>query len=390
MDRSGFDYRAVYKKSRAAADDLSKGVQFLLKKNKVDYLQGHARIATPNSLQIAGGKTIGAKNILIASGSRPKQIPGFEFDEKQVLSSTGLLMLQTLPKRLAILGAGYIGMEFAHVMNRFGVEVTVIEMLDRIIPTADAEVVEVLYKDFTRRGIKMLTSHKATGLKKSAKGISIDVEDAKGGKKRIDADLLLVAIGRTPNTEDVGLDAVGIGLERGFVSVGDYYRTSVESIYAVGDVVSSPMLAHVASKEGEIAVEHMAGKAHEKRLDPALIPGAIYTDPEMASFGPDEETLKKNGTPYAKAVFPYRGAGKSVAVERPEGMVKLLYAPDTHEILAAHLVGVSATELIHELLLAKRSELLPAEIATMVHAHPTISEAVMEAARNVEGWMIHF
>ena len=390
LDMSGFDYQKIYQKSRLAADTLSKGVEFLLKKNKVEWLRGHARIVGPNELQIEGGPKLRARYILIATGSRPAEIPGFKFDEQQVLSSTGLLMLQKLPKRLTILGAGVIGMEFAHVMNSFGVEVTVIEMLDRILPTVDGEVAEVLAKDMRRRGIRLLTASKALGLKRGAQSLSIPIEGPGGKQQTIEAEKLLVAVGRQPNSADIGLDRVSIPTERGFIVTGDYYRTAVDSIYAIGDVSPSPFLAHVASKEAEIAVEHIAGQNPISRLPEELIPSAVYTEPEIGSFGLTEEQLKERNIPYEKSVFPYRGAGKSVAVEQPAGLVKLLYEPATHELLAAHIVGKNATELIHELLLAKQSELLTEEIATMVHAHPTLSEAVMEAARGAEGWMIHF
>ena len=198
-----------------------------------------------------------------------------------------------------------------------------------------------------------------------------------------------MVVGRRPNTAGLGLEEVGVELDRGFVRVGDYYRTSVESIYAVGDVTPSPLLAHVATKEGEIAVEHMAGHNPPVKADPDTIPAAVYTEPQIASFGLNERTAEERGTAYEKAVFPYRGAGKSVAIDRTEGMVKVLVAPDTREILGAQVVGAQATELIHELLLAKQAELLPEDIAGMIHAHPTLGEAVMEAMRASEGWVIH-
>jgi dihydrolipoamide dehydrogenase len=389
VDRSGFDYSKVFKKSRQAAQRLSKGVGSLLKKNKVDVVTGSARLSGAHEVTVDGEKKLTGKNILVAAGSRPKTIPGFEFDNEQVISSTGALMLEELPASLLILGAGYIGMEFAHVMSSFGVEVTVVEMLDQILPNSDAEAVSVLHRDFRRRGIKMLTGMKASNMEKSKDGVSITAEGKDGESQKLSAELLLVAVGRAPNTEDLGLEDLGVQLEKGFITTGAYYQTAVESVYAIGDVLSSPQLAHAAMKEGEIAVEHMAGHASEDYLPAELIPGAIYTEPQLASFGPTEEALKADGIDYGKATFPYRGAGKAVAIEQPEGLVKILYDPSTHEMLAAHVAGSNATELIHELLLGKRAELLPQDIATTVHAHPTLSEAVMEAARGVEGWIIH-
>ncbi|MFP4373998.1 MAG: dihydrolipoyl dehydrogenase [Spirochaetaceae bacterium] len=389
VDRSGFDYSKVFKKSRTAAQRLSKGVQALLKKNNIELIEGTARLSGEHEVTVDGKKTVSGRFILVATGSRPKTVPGFEFDEDRVISSTGALMLEKLPEKLLILGAGYIGMEFAHVMSAFGVDVTVVEMLDQILPNSDGEAVAVLHREFKRRGIKMLTGMKASNMKKTKSDVSLDAEDRDGNTTTLSADLLLVAVGRSPNTEDIGLEELGIELEKGFVKTGDYYRTSAGSVYAIGDIVASPQLAHVAMKEGEIAVEHMAGHAGERLLPPEHIPGAIYTEPQLASFGPTEESLKADGVSYGTATFPYRGAGKAVAIEQPEGLVKVLFNTETHEILAAHVAGSQATELIHELLLGKRGELLPHDIATMVHAHPTLSEAVMEAARGVEGWIIH-
>lgn len=389
VDTSGFDYGKVFKKSRLAAERLSKGVQFLLKKNAVEYLQGTAKIISAHEISVDGGGTVTAANVLLATGSRPRSIPGFDFDEKDILSSTGALMLEKLPKSLLILGAGAIGMEFAHIMNAFGVEVTVVEMLDRILPLEDAETVAVLEKDFSRRGVKMLTSTKAAGVKKTSNGLEVRLEEKDGKAGTVTAEKILVAVGRAPNSEGLGLEEIGVGMERGFVKTGDYYETAVSGVYAVGDLVATPLLAHVASKEGEIAVEHMAGNSPPKRIPDDEIPSAVYCEPQIGSFGPSEEEAGRRGLKFEKAVFPYRGIGKAVAVESPEGIVKILFDPDTREILAAHAAGSQATEIIHELLLARHGELLLEDVADMIHAHPTLSEGVMEAARAAEGRAIH-
>ena len=389
VDASAFDYGQVFKKSRKAADMLSKGVSFLLKKNKVEYITGTAEIKGPNEVSIDGSRTVSGKNILVATGSRPREIPGFPFDEKKVLSSNGALMLEKLPKSIIILGGGFIGVEFAHIMSSFGVEVQVVELLDRLLPIEDEESSAVLTRSFKKRKIGMHVSTKATGMKSTKGGVSLSIEKQDGEKAELEAEMLLVVVGRAPNTEGIGLENVGIKTEKGFIPVGDYYQTSVPSIYAIGDVVATPQLAHVASKEGEIAVEHMAGKEPVPRVDPYTIPSAVYCEPQVASFGYKEYEAKQEGLNYQKAMFPYRGAGKSVAIEKSDGHVKILYDPETSEILGAHVVGADATELIHELLLAKSSELLPADIAEMIHAHPTLSEALMEAARAAEGWAIH-
>ncbi|NNM53310.1 MAG: dihydrolipoyl dehydrogenase [Spirochaetales bacterium] len=393
VDASGLDYAKAYQKSREAAERSGKGVQFLMKKNKVEVISGTATLTGPHEATV-DGKKVTAAYIVVATGSRPRQIPGFEFDEKTVLSSTGILSLQSLPKSLLILGSGAIGMEFAFVMSTFGVEVTVIEMLPRILPVEDPDTAAVVEKAFVKRGVKFLTATKALTLKTSATGVEVEVERA-GKKETLKAEKLLVAVGRVPNTDNLGLEKLGVALDRGFVTVKDFYQTLVPSVFAIGDIVPSPLLAHVASKEGEIAVEYIAsllGKGnapHEKKLDANLIPGATYCEPQIASFGWAEDKAKEKGIAYKAYSFPYSGNGKASAIERPEGLVKVLFDPKTHEILGAHVAGYNATEILHELLLAKKAELLPEDIATMVHAHPTISESVMEAARGVEGWAIH-
>jgi len=389
VDASTLDYSAVFAKSRKAADTLSKGVEFLLKKNKIDLIQGYGRIPSPHEVSVDGEKKVKGRFIVIATGSRPRSIPGFDFDNDRVISSDGGLMLERLPKSIIILGGGYIGVEFAHIMNAFGVEVTIVELLDRLIPIEDEESSTVLQRAFRRRKIGMYTSTKAVSLEKGGDNVTVKVETKDGEQKSLEAEKLLVVVGRAPNTEDIGLDAIGIETEKGFIPVGDFYTTSVQSVYAIGDVVQTPQLAHVASKEGEIAAEHMAGKNPLPRIDPLQIPSGIFCEPQVASFGYKEYQLIAENIPYSKAIFPIRGAGKSVAIERTDGMVKILFDPETSEILGAHIAGAEATELIHEVLLAKSTELLPADIAGMIHAHPTLSEAVMEAMRSAEGWAIH-
>jgi dihydrolipoamide dehydrogenase len=389
IDLKGFDYGHVFDKSRKAADTLSKGVQFLLKKNKVELIVGDASLSGKNEVTLKDGKKITGKNIIIATGSRPRIIPGFEFDEQKVLSSTGALMLKKLPAKAIILGAGAIGVEFAHVWNGFGVEVHLVEMMERILPLEDAEAVQVLARAFQKRGVQMYTSTKAVSMQKAGNGVSVVIEDKAGARKTLEADLILVVVGRSINTDGIGLEKVGIVPEKGFIPVGDYNQTKVPGIYAVGDVVSTPLLAHVAFKEAEIAVERIAGRSPAPRIDPLSIPGATYCEPQVASFGLPEWKAVEKGIAFAKASFPYRGAGKSVAVDQTDGFVKIIYDPKTKEILGAHVVGAEATELIHELLLARTAELLPEDIATMIHAHPTLSETVGESMRAVEGWAIH-
>jgi len=389
VDGSNFDYSKVFAKSRKASDTVSRGVGYLLKKNNIDLIQGTGVLKGPHEVIVDNDKTITGNNIIVATGSRPRSIPGFEFDEQFVLSSDGALMLQQLPSSLIVLGGGFIGVEFAHIMNAFGVKVTIVELLERLLPLEDADSSDVLTRAFRRRKIEMYTGAKALSMKKESGKVSVLLEKKDGEKQSIEAEKVLVVVGRAPNTENIGLESVGISTEKGFIPVGNYYQTKVASIYAIGDVVSTPQLAHVASKEGEIAVEHMAGKNPVPRVDPLIIPSAVYCEPQVASFGYKEYQAQEQGISYKKAAFPYRGAGKSVAIEKSEGMVKVLYDPETNEILGAHIAGYDATELIHEVLLAKSSELLPSDIAEMIHAHPTLSEAVMEAMRSAEGWAVH-
>ena len=389
VDGSRLDYRKVFTKSRAAAGQLSKGVRFLLNKNRVDYIEGTAKFETARAIALDGRRTITGKHVLVATGSRPAAIPGFEFDEKQVLSSTGALMLERLPERLVILGAGAIGVELSYVFGSFGVDVTLVEMMDRILPQEDPEAAQVVGRSLARNGLKIRTSTKALSCERRGETLKLVLEGKDGVRETVEAEKLLVAVGRVPNSDGLGLEAIGVRTEKGWIQVGDHYRTAVPGVYAIGDVIGSPLLAHVASKEGEIAVEHIAGRATPPRLDPDLVPFATYCEPQVASFGKTEPMLAKAGARFEKAVFPYRAIGKAVAVARAEGFVKLLVDPGTREILGCTIVGSEATELIHQVLLAKKAELTPEEIASMVHAHPSLSEGIMEAARAAEGWAIH-
>lgn len=388
IDKKEFDYSKVFQKSRDAADTLSKGVTFLLNKNKVEYIKANAKISGEHELSLDNGNKITAKNILIATGSSPRDIPGFKIDEKDVLSSIGILMLRKLPKSLIILGGGVIGIEFAHIMSSFGVEITIVEMLDQILPFEDEENVKVLLRAFKKRKINVMIGTKAISMEKNKDQIELTIE--KDGKQStLSAGKLLVSIGRSPNTSDIGLEKVGIEIEKGFIPVGEYYKTKIANIYAVGDIVNTPQLAHVASKEGEIAVENMTGHNTPSNIDPLSIPRAVYCEPQIASFGLTEAKIIEQGIKYKKAIFPYRGVGKAVVIGKIDGQVKILTNENTKEIIGAHIVGAEATELIHEILLARSSELLPEDIATMIHAHPTLSEGIMESMRALEGWAIH-
>ncbi len=394
IDRSGFNYGAVHAKSRLAAKTLADGVSGLLRKNKVAVFKATARIAAPGKVALSGGDgnnlTLQAKNIVLATGSRPLALPGFEPDERDILSSSGILALTKLPRSLVVLGAGAIGCEFAYVMNAFGVRVTLIEMAGHILPSEDFEVARVLDASLRQSGIEIRTDTRALSWQKNADGQMVRVET--GGKEDgIDAEKVLAAFGRTPNTTGLGLEEVGVKLDaRGYVLTGDYGQTSVAGIFAIGDIVASPALAHVASREGEIAVEFIAGHPSlQKRVAEDMVPSAIYCEPQVAGFGLREDCAAAKSIRFKKSVFPFRAAGKSVAVGKTEGLVKILSDVDTGEILGAHIVGCNATEIIHELLLARSSELLVDDLAQTIHAHPTFAEAVMEAARGAIGKPVH-
>jgi len=388
LDLTEFNYEKVYLESRKAANTLSKGVSFLLKKNGVTVIKGNAVFQTEKELIIDEEQKIRAKSIIIATGSGPKEIPGFEFDNNLVMSSTDALLLKELPKSVVILGAGAIGVEFAHIMNAFGVEVHLVEMMPQILPGEDNEISELLQRSFRKRQINIYTSTKASGIKKGENSVEVKLE-TEGEQKSLIADKLLVVTGRVPNTEGIGLEKTSVKTDKGFISVNSNYETSIKGIYAIGDVVKTPLLAHVASKEGEIAVEHIAGVKTNKKLDPYGIPGAVYCEPQVASFGYTEADARKQGKDCKVSRFPYKGIGKAVAVGKSDGFVKLVTDSQTGEILGAHVIGSEASDLIHELLLAKSAELLPTDIADMIHAHPTLSEGIMEAARLSENRAIH-
>jgi dihydrolipoamide dehydrogenase len=390
IDRDTLDYAKVQANSRQVAKTLVNGVNGLLKKNKVELIKGTAAISGKGEVTVDGKDKLTAGNILVATGSRPMQVPGFECDEEQVLSSNGVLAMTSLPASMVILGGGAIGCEFAYVLNSFGVKVTLVEALEHILPTEDYEACAVLERCLVRDGIDVRSKTRALELKKTAKTVSVSLQNSAGETEQIEAEKVLVVFGRVPNTEGLGLKEMGVKLdERGYVEIGDYCQTAAAGIYAIGDITRTPALAHVASKEGEIAVEYMAGHKPDVAVDPNSVPSAIYCEPQVAGFGLREDTAKAEGIAVKKSVFNYPGAGKTIAVGKPDGLVKVLCDPKTDELLGAHIVGHNATELLHELLLAHNSELLPEDIANMIHAHPTISEAIMETMRGVNGRPIH-
>ena len=387
-DPAGFDFAPVAEQARAAARTLSDGVIYLLKKNDVPLLKATARIASPTDVVLDDGTVVKGRSIIIATGSRPRVFPGCPFDGTTVLSSSEALALDTLPSSIAILGCGYVGCEFAFIFNAFGVDVTLIEMEPRILPGMDHETVRVLARSFRRSGIRVMHTTRARTIEKHDGQVKITVEGPRSTEDLF-AEKALVVVGRIPNSEGLGIGDIGIETDNGYIVTGDYYRTSVDGIYAVGDVIATPALAHVASKEAEIAVEHIAGKSPAPRIDNREIPSAVFTDPELGCFGLTEDNAREQGIAFKKAVFPYKGCGAAIATGNRDGLVKVLYDPDDKRILGAHAAGSGAAVIIHEILLAATSGISPSTVASMIHIHPSMAEAVMEVMRAVEGRSIH-
>lgn len=387
-DVSGFDYGAVHAQSRKVADTLSKGVIYLLSKNNVTLIQDEAKITGPHTITTKSGNVLEAQHILLATGSRPRVIPGLEFDGQCVLSSDDMLMCDKLPASLLIIGGGAIGCEFAYIMRSFGVAVTLVEMTPGLLPYEDEEVSKALATSFKKKGITVCLSSKASVLERTPGAVTVAVESDKGAVKNYTVEKVLCVVGRTPNTADLGLEEVGLETARGFIPVNESYQTAVPSIYAIGDVVDTPMLAHVASKEGEIAVEHMAGKHTSIHPFVPYTPNCVYCEPQVAGFGFTESRAKESIADAKAFSIPFRSIGKAVATNKSDGFVKIV-TDGEGRLLGAHIFGADATELIHELALAAQNGVNVRYIATMVHAHPTMSEGIMEAARGFDNWIIH-
>jgi dihydrolipoamide dehydrogenase len=380
------DFTQMMKLKQETVTGFNVGIAGLFKKNKVDHLQGVAKVIGPGMVQI-GKKQVEAKNILLATGSEPIPLPFLPFDEKQVLSSTGALALTTVPKKMILIGGGVIGVELASVYSRLGSSVTVVEMLDTICPGMDKDVSKGLYQAFKKQGMKFLLSSQVKEAKATKKGVSLQVETA-GKTQTLDADVVLVAVGRRPYSEGLGLEEVGVKKsERGFVEVNHLFQTSVPSIYAIGDLVEGPMLAHKASEEGIAAVEAIAGnKAHVNYM---AIPSVIYTQPEGAGVGLTEEEAKEAGLAVTKFSFPFRANSRARCTGDDEGFVKVLGDKQTGRLVGMHIVHGAASELIAEGMMALVNNATVADIAMAPHAHPTLSEAIKEAALGIHAKPIH-
>ena len=367
------------------------GVAFLFKKNKIDWLQGEARIAAPGQVVVkgeAGETTVEAKAIVIATGSDVARLPGVEIDEKTVVSSTGALTLAKPPKKLIVVGAGVIGLELGSVWRRLGAEVTVVEFLDRILPGMDGEVAKQFQRLLEKQGFKFQLGHKVTGVDKSGAGVTATIEPAQGGEAKVlEADIVLVAIGRRPYTEGLGLEAAGVATERGQVVINSHFQTNVKGVYAIGDVVRGPMLAHKAEDEGVALAELLAGQAGHVNYD--VIPGVVYTSPEVAVVGKSEEDLKAAGIAYNVGKFPFLANGRARAMRHTDGFVKILADAATDRVLGVHIVGFGAGEMIHEAAVLMEFGGSAEDLARTCHAHPTMSEAIKEAAMAVAKRAIH-
>jgi dihydrolipoamide dehydrogenase len=369
---------------------LTRGVEFLFRKNKVEWLKGSGRVAAPGRVAVSSAdgavREVEAGAVVIATGSESTPLPGIAIDERRVLSSTGALALDHVPRRLAVIGGGYIGLELGSVWQRLGAEVTVIELLDRIVPAMDRELATMLQRVLTRQGIAFQLGARLLGLRETADGLDLEIEAAE--RRSIEADAVLVAVGRRPFTQGLGLDAAGVGCDaQGRVVIDDGFATNVAGIYAIGDVIRGPMLAHKAEEEGIAMAERLAGQKPHVNYD--AIPAVVYTWPEVASVGKSEEELTATAIPYRVGKFPFTANPRARANGDTEGFVKILAETASDRVLGVHIIGPDAGTLIAEAALAIEFGASAEDIARTCHAHPTLSEAVKEAALAVDGRAIH-
>ena len=391
-----FDFKRVIARSREAADKLSKGVRFLLRKNKVDYIEANATITGPHTVALATApgkpppqaEAIEAERILIATGSGERLFPGMSVGDGAMTSREALIH-DRLPKSVAIIGAGAIGAEFGYFYRAFGADVTIVELEKQMLPGFDAEIAEELRRAFVKRGVHLMLGHGYQSMARKGDGWSLTL-DAGGTAKTLDAEAVLIAVGRIPLSRDLGLDQVGINTERGgFIKIDDSFRTSCPSIFAIGDVVRPPLLAHKASAEGVAAVEIMAG-VREPGFDLLSLPGCIYCEPEVATVGLSEADARARGFDVKVGKIPFRSNGKAVAINQTEGFVKLVATKPYSEVVGCQIIGHHATDIISEVVLGRTLEMTTAELGHSVHPHPTLSESIMEAALAAEGESINF
>ena len=388
------NWDGMVKRSRGVADGMAKGVQFLLRKNKVDVLMGEGKLLKGKKVQVtaADGKatTYDANNVIIATGGRARALPGLPIDGEKVIEYRKAMVLEKQPKSMVVIGAGAIGTEFAYVYHSIGTEVTVVEYMESgLVPREDKDVSKELTKIYKKRGVNVLANTSVESIDTSGKQVKVTTKNRKSGKEEvITCDIVLSATGVAPNTENIGLEEVGIKTDRGLITVDEMYRTNVDGVYAIGDVTPGPALAHVASAEGIICVEHIAGEKPGK-LDYDNIPACTYCVPEVASVGHTEESAKEAGYEIKVGKFPFSASGKASAAGAKEGFVKVIFDKKYGEFLGAHMIGANVTEMIAEVVAARKLETTGHEIIKTVHPHPTMSEAVMEAAAAAYGEVIH-
>jgi len=390
------DYGVAVKRSRGVSTQNSKGVEFLFKKNKITWLKGDGRITSKNSVTVksADGKEEkhdASKAVCIATGSRVKGLPqvGLELNKTTVLSSDEALILEKAPKTMAIVGAGAVGCEFADVFAAFGTQVTIIEVAKQLLPLEDDDVGAELARSFKKRGITLITNAKLGDVKIGKSSVKFIV-DVAGAKQDIEVEKVLVAAGRAPNIQDIGAKELGVALtERGFIKINERMETSVKGVFAIGDVAGPPMLAHKGEREGIVFAEYLAGQPHVHNVNYGNIPNATYCHPEVASIGKTERELKEKKIEYKVGKFPFSANGRARTSGETEGFVKILSDPKYGEILGAHIIGSHATEIIHELAVARENEFTVEEVELAIHAHPTLSEAISEATLDSLGKMIH-
>jgi dihydrolipoamide dehydrogenase len=399
----GFDIDAIVKRSRAIAAQMNNGVQFLMKKNKIDIIWGEAEITKPGEIKVSATKKAivqpqgpipknvlpegiyTAKNIIVATGARPRVLPGIEPDGEKIWTYFEAMKPAKFPKSLVIMGSGAIGMEFASFYRSLGAEVTVVEVLPQILPVEDAEIAAHVRKRFEKRGIKILTDAKVAKVEKTAAGIVAHIEPKTGDKQAIAADALISAVGVVCNTEGLGLEKVGVKLERGAIAIDAYGRTSVPGIWAIGDVAGPPMLAHKAEHEAVITVETIAGLKGVHGLEKSRVPGCTYCEPQIASVGLTEAKAKEQGRDIKVGRFPFVGNGKAIALGEPEGLVKTIFDAKTGELLGAHMVGAEVTELIQGFVVAIGLETTEEDLFHTIFPHPTLSETMKESVLDAYG-----
>ena len=388
FDNLRIDYAKAVERSRVVVDRNIKGVAFLLRKNKVEHIKGEARLKDRNTLEVApDGRIIRAKNVILATGARPRSVPSLPIDGDLVMTSRHALDLRKLPSSVVIVGAGATGVEFAYIYNSYGVKVTVVELLPRVVPNEDEEISQQLEKALTDEGVTFMTGCSVTGLTSTKSGSKVTVESS-GVETEIECEKVLVSIGVQGNTEELGLEKDGIAVEKGFVQIDGSMATNVPGIYAIGDLTGKVLLAHVASAQGVMAAETIAGQETQP-LDYVNMPRATYCVPQVASFGLTEQQARDMGHKVKIGKFPFQASGKAVAIAETAGLVKLVVDETYGDLLGAHLVGPEVTEMLAELSIAKLLEGTTLELGWMVHSHPTLSEAIKEAALAVDGRAVH-